>query len=203
MVSLTLPLVLETSEVHLTDEQFYQLCRSNPNLSIERSAKGALIVMTPVGGEGGSYEMDLGGELYLWNKQSGRGKVFSSSTLFKLPIGGGGEASSSSFRSPDVAWVELSRWQALTPEQRRKFPPIAPDFVIELRSPTDNLELLQAKMQEYMDAGVRLGWMLNPQEQQVEIYRQGQPKEVRELPTELSGEDVLPGFVLPLSRFED
>ncbi|MBF2083066.1 Uma2 family endonuclease [Thermoleptolyngbya sp. C42_A2020_037] len=203
MVSLTLPLVLETTEVHLTDEQFYQLCRSNPDLSIERSAKGALIVMTPVGGEGGSYEMELGADLTLWNRQTKLGKTFSSSTLFKLPIGGGGEASASSFRSPDAAWVELSRWQALTPEQRRKFPPIAPDFVIELRSPTDDLELLRAKMQEYMDAGVRLGWMLNPQEQQVEIYRQGQPKEVRELPTELSGEDVLPGFVLPVSRFED
>jgi Uma2 family endonuclease len=195
MVSLTLPLVLETREVHLTDEQFYQLCLSNPDLTIERSAKGALIVMTPVGGEGGSYEMDLGGELYLWNKQAVQGKVFSSSTLFKLPNGGD--------RSPDAAWVELSRWQSLTPEQRRKFPPIAPDFVIELRSPTDDLVLLQPKMQEYMDAGVRLGWMFNPQEQQVEIYRQGQPKEVRQLPTQLSGEDVLPGFVLPVTRFED
>ncbi len=195
MVSLTLPLVLETTEVHLTDEQFYQLCRSNPDLTIERSAKGALIVMTPVGGEGGSYEMELGADLTLWNRQTNLGKTFSSSTLFKLPTGGD--------RSPDAAWVELSRWQALTPEQRRKFPPIAPDFVIELRSPTDDLELLRAKMQEYMDAGVRLGWMLNPQDQQVEIYRQGQPKEMRQLPTELSGEDVLPGFVLPLSRFED
>jgi Uma2 family endonuclease len=195
MVSLTLPLMLETTAVHLTDEQFYQLCRSNPDLTIERSAKGALIVMTPVGGEGGSYEMDLGGELYLWNKQSVQGKVFSSSTLFKLPNGGD--------RSPDAAWVELSRWQALTPEQRRKFPPIAPDFVIELRSPTDDLELLRAKMQEYMDAGVRLGWMVNPQDQQAEIYRQGQPKEVRLLPTELSGEDVLPGFVLPVNRFQN
>lgn len=149
MVSLTLPLVLETTEVHLTDEQFYQLCRSNPDLTIERSAKGDLIVMPPVGGEGGSYEMDLGGELYLWNKQSVQGKVFSSSTLFKLPNGGD--------RAPDTAWVKLSRWQSLTPEQRRKFPPIAPDFVIELRSPTDDLELLRAKMQEYMDTGVRLG----------------------------------------------
>lgn len=195
MVSLTLPLVLETTEVHLTDEQFYQLCRSNPDLSIERTSKGALIVMSPVGGEGGSYEMELGADLTFWNRQTNLGKTFSSSTLFKLPTGGD--------RSPDAAWVELSRWQSLTPEQRRKFPPIAPDFVIELRSPTDDLELLQAKMQEYMDAGVRLGWMLNPQDQQVEIYRQGQPKEVRLLPTELSGEDVLPGFVLPVSRFQD
>jgi Uma2 family endonuclease len=195
MVSLTLPLVLETTEVHLTDEQFYQLCRSNPDLTIERSAKGTLIVMTPVGGEGGSYEMELGADLTLWNRQTNLGKTFSSSTLFKLPNGGD--------RSPDAAWVELSRWQSLTPEQRRKFPPIAPDFVIELRSPTDDLELLRSKMLEYMDAGVRLGWMLNPQDQQVEIYRQGQPKEVRQLPTQLSGEDVLPGFVLPVNRFQD
>jgi Uma2 family endonuclease len=195
MVSLTLPLVLETREVHLTDEQFYQLCLSNPDLTIERSAKGALIVMTPVGGEGGSYEMELGADLTLWNRQTNLGKTFSSSTLFKLPTGGD--------RSPDAAWVELSRWQSLTPEQRRRFPPIAPDFVIELRSPTDDLELLRAKMQEYMDAGVRLGWMFNPQEQQVEIYRQGQPKEVRQLPTQLYGEDVLPGFMLTVTGFED
>jgi Uma2 family endonuclease len=195
MVSLTLPLVLETTEVHLTDEQFYQLCRSNPDLTIERSAKGALIVMTPVGGEGGSYEMELGADLTLWNRQTNLGKTFSSSTLFNLPTGGD--------RSPDTAWVELSRWQSLTPEQRRKVPPIAPDFVIELHSPTDDLELLRSKMQEYIDAGVQLGWMLNPQDQQVEIYRQGQPKEVRQLPTELSSEDVLPGFVLPVSRFQD
>lgn len=195
MVSLTLPLVLETTEVHLTDEQFYQLCRTNPSLSIERSAKGALIVMSPVGGEGGSYESEFGIDLGIWNRQSQLGKTFSSSTLFKLPNGGD--------RSPDAAWVELSRWQALTPEQRRKFPPIAPDFVIELHSPTDDLELLRSKMQEYMDAGVRLGWMLNPQDQQVEIYRQGQPKEVQPLLTELSGEDVLPGFVFFVNRFED
>jgi len=194
MVSLTLPLVLETREVHLTDEQFYQLCLSNPDLTIERSANGALIVMTPVGGEGGSYEMELGADLTLWNRQTNLGKTFSSSTLFKLPNGGD--------RSPDAAWVELSRWQSLTPDQRRKFPPIAPDFVIELRSPTDDLNLLQAKMHEYMQAGVRLAWMFNPQEQQVEIYRQGQPKEVRQLPTELSGEEVLPGFVLSVPPFQ-
>jgi Uma2 family endonuclease len=123
------------------------------------------------------------------------GKVFSSSTLFKLPGGGS--------RSPDVAWVELSRWEALTPEQRQKFPPIAPDFVIELRSRSDNLQTLQDKMLEYLQSGVRLGWLFNPQNQQVEIYRQGQTKEVRSLPTQLSGEDVLPGFVLEFLLFAD
>jgi Uma2 family endonuclease len=195
MTLLTLPLKVDLKGVHLTDEQFYQLCVSNPELNLERSAKGILIVMSPVGGDSGHQEMSLGGELYLWNKQTNLGKVFSSSTLFKLP--GGGD------RSPDAAWIELSRWQALTQEQRQKFPPIAPDFVIELRSRTDDLETLQEKMQEYMESGVRLGWMFNPQDQQVEIYRQGQEKEVQLLPTQLSGETVLPRFTLEAGRFTE
>jgi Uma2 family endonuclease len=194
-MTITLPLKVNLKQVHLTDEQFYQLCISNPELTIERSAAGALIVMTAVGGDSGNREMNLGGELYLWNKQTNLGKVFSSSTIFKLPNGGS--------RSPDAAWVELSRWQSLTPEQRQKFPPIAPDFVIELRSRTDDLPTLQEKMQEYLDSGVKLGWLFNPQDQQVEIYRLGQPKEVRDLPTQLSGEGALPGFTLPADRFTD
>ncbi|ASC70041.1 hypothetical protein XM38_009710 [Halomicronema hongdechloris C2206] len=195
MTSLTLPLKIDLRHVHLSDEQFYQLCINNPDLTVERDAQGALILMSPVGGDGGNQELELGTDLTIWNRRTKLGKVFSSSTLFKLP--GGGD------RSPDAAWVELSRWQALTPEQRRKFPPIAPDFVIELRSPTDSLSMLQEKMQEYMDSGVRLGWLINPQDQQVEIYRQGQEKVAESLPTELSGESVLPGFVLSLNRFED
>jgi Uma2 family endonuclease len=116
--------------------------------------------------------------------------IFSSSTVFKLPNG--------AQRSPDVAWIATNRWEALTPEQRRKFPPIAPDFVIELRSATNDLGELQAKMQEYIKNQVRLGWLINPQDQQVEIYRLGQVKDVRSLPTILSGEDVLPNFNLNL-----
>jgi Uma2 family endonuclease len=195
MTALTLPLTVDLKKVHLTDEQFYQLCISNPELNIERSAAGGLILMPPVGGDSGSREMELGTDLSIWNRKTGLGKTFSSSTVFKLP--GGGD------RSPDAAWVELSRWQALTPEQRQKFPPIAPDFVIELRSRTDSLETLQAKMQEYLDSGVRLGWLFNPQDQQVEIYRQGQEKEVRSLPALLSGETVLPGFTLQVDLFTD
>jgi len=194
-MELTLPLLVDMQDVHLTDEQFYQLCIHNPELDIERNAKGVLIVMSPVGGDSGNREMDLGGELYVWNKQTQLGKVFSSSTLFKLPGG--------SDRSPDAAWVELSRWQALTPEQRKRFPPIAPDFVIELRSRTDDLATLQAKMQEYLDSGVRLGWLFNPPDQQVEVYRQGQDKEVKSLPVQLSGEAVLPGFILQVDPFTD
>jgi len=183
-MELTLPLMVDMQHVHLTDEQFYQLCIHNPELIIERNAK-----------DSGSREMDLGGELYVWNKQTQLGKVFSSSTLFKLPGG--------SDRSPDAAWVELSRWQALTPEQRKRFPPIAPDFVIELRSRTDDLTALQEKMQEYLDSGVRLGWLFNPHDQQVELYRQGQDKEVKSLPVQLSGETVLPGFILQVDPFTD
>ncbi len=132
-------------------------------------------------------------DLGIWNRQSNLGITFSSSTLFRLPGGGS--------RSPDAAWVELSRWESLTPEQRQKFPPIAPDFVIELRSRTDDLPMLQEKMQEYMDSGAQLGWLFNPQDQQVEIYRLGQPKEVKEVPAQLLGEDTLPGFVWQVDLF--
>ncbi|MEM6433869.1 MAG: Uma2 family endonuclease [Cyanobacteria bacterium P01_D01_bin.115] len=191
--SLTLPVKLDLQHVHLSDEQFYQLCVNNPDLVLERDAKGALILMSPVGGESGNRELKFGGELYLWNKQTQLGEVFSSSTIFRLPGGGS--------RSPDAAWIELSRWQSLTSEQRQKFPPIAPDFVLELRSRTDDLATLQAKMQEYVDSGVRLGWLINPQDQQVEIYRLGQVKEVMALPAELSGETVLPGFELVIEPF--
>jgi Uma2 family endonuclease len=146
--------------------------------------------MAPVGGESGNQEANLNGLVWLWNRQSNLGYVFSSSTIFKLPKGAN--------RSPDVAWVQKERWEALTPEQRRKFPPLAPDFVIELRSATDDLEPLQAKMQEYMDNGVRLGWLIDFQSEQVEIYRPNQAVEIRRLPAELSGEEVLPGFVLTI-----
>jgi Uma2 family endonuclease len=187
------PLTLKLDTVHLSDEQFYHLCQNNRELKFERTAKGELIIMSPVGGESGNREADLIIDLGIWNRQTGLGYTFSSSTIFKLPNGAD--------RSPDAAWIQRERWQALTPEQRRKFPAIAPDFVIELRSATDDLEMLRSKMLEYMDAGVQLAWLINPQQQQVEIYRQKQDKEVRNLPTQLSGEDVLPGFSLSLSCY--
>jgi len=191
MVTTSLTLNLDT--VHLTDEEFYQLCQNNRQLQFERTAKGELIIMPPVGGESGNREADLIIDLGIWNRQTALGYTFSSSTIFKLPNGAD--------RSPDAAWIQRERWEALTPEQRRKFPPIAPDFVIELRSATDDLQMLRQKMQEYLDAGVKLGWLINPQQQQVEIYCQGQNVEVRNLPTELSGENVLPGFNLILSCY--
>ncbi len=141
MTTLILPLQVDLKHVGLSDEQFYQLCITNPDLNIERSAEGILLFMSPVGGDSGNREIELGTDLTNWNRKYKLGKVFSSSTIFKLPSGGD--------RSPDVAWVELSRWQALTHEQCQKFPPIAPDFVIELRSRTDSLAMLQGKMQDH------------------------------------------------------
>lgn len=178
--------------IHLTDEQFYQLCQANRDVRFERTAEGELIVMPPTGGETGDRNSEMNFQLRAWNKQTRLGKVFDSSTGFKLPNGAD--------RSPDAAWVRLERWEALTPEQRQKFPPLAPDFVIELRSATDELKPLQAKMQEYRDNGVRLGWLLDPQRQIVEIYRIGTDVEVLRSPTTLSGEDVLPGFAMDLSE---
>ncbi|OCR02154.1 hypothetical protein BCD67_13530 [Oscillatoriales cyanobacterium USR001] len=187
------PVKLNLDTIHLTDEQFYDICQNNCEFKFERNTKGELIIMPPVGGDSGNRESELMIDLGIWNRQTNLGFTFSSSTVFKLPNGGD--------RSPDVAWIRRDRWQALTPEQRRKFPPIAPDFVMELRSATDNLETLRQKMQEYMDAGVQLGWLINPQQQQVEIYRPGQQIEIRNLPTELSGENILPGFILSLSLY--
>jgi Uma2 family endonuclease len=175
MVTSTLTLNLDA--IYLTDEQFYQLCQNNRELNFERTPKGELIIMPSVGGESGNREADLMIDVGNWNRQTGLGYTFSSSTVFKLPNGGN--------RSPDAAWIKKERWQALTPEQRGKFPPIAPDCVIELRSATDDLETLRSKMQEYMDAGVKLAWLINPQKQQVEIYRQGKNVEIKHLPTEL------------------
>lgn len=172
----------------LTRGQFFQLCQANPDLQLERSPHGELIIVTPIGGEGGSKEASLIIKVGVWNQETQLGVVFSSQTVFSLP--GGGD------RSPDVAWVELSRWQGLSQEEREGFPPICPDFVIELRSRTDRLKPLQNKMLEYLASGLRLGWLINLKDKQVEIYRQGQEVEVVGMPVVLSGEDVLPGFTL-------
>ncbi len=178
--------------ITLTTENFYQLCNANPDVPLELSRDGELIVMSPVGGESGNQEADLIFQVSLWNRQSNLGFVFSSSTIFNLPGGGN--------RSPDVAWVAKERWLALTSEQRRKFPPICPNFVIELRSPSDRLKPLQEKMREYLDCGLRLGWLINPQNNTVEIYRSQQAVETLSLPIFLLGEDVLPGFTLLIEQ---
>ena len=184
-------LILNNPEIiPITDEQFYQLCAANRELKLERTAKGDLIIMPPTGGITGNRNFKLAQQLANWADTDGTGIGFDSSTCFKLPKGGE--------RSPDAAWISLEKWNLLTPEQQEKFPPICPDFIIELRSPSDSLKPLQDKMQEYMDNGCRLGWLINRQNRQVEIYRQGQEKQTLENPPTLSGEDILPGFVLNL-----
>ena len=174
----------------LTREQFYQLCLRNPELQLERNPQGKLIIMSPVGGESGRKESSLNFQISLWNYQTQLGVVFSSSTIFSLPKGGD--------RSPDVAYVSKEKWDSLTQEEREGFPPICPDFVIELRSKSDRLKPLQEKMQEYLDSGLRLGWLINPQQKQVEIYRPNQTVEIVNMPVNLSGENVLPELNMTL-----
>ena len=179
--------------IALSENQFFTLCQQNPDLKIERSGQGELIIMPPTGGEAGRKNATLIARLVMWNETDNLGVVFDSSTCFRLPKGGD--------RSPDVSWLKKERWDSLTPEQQRKFPPLCPDFVLELLSPSDNLSFTQAKMQEYQANGVQLGWLLNPQDQQVEIYRLGYPVEILSCPRELFGENVLPNFVLNLAWF--
>ncbi|WGV28268.1 Uma2 family endonuclease [Halotia branconii] len=176
--------------VKLNVDQFYQLCRDNPDVKFERNQLGEIIIMPPTGGETGKCNASMIADFVIWNRQTKLAEVFDSSTCFKLPNG--------SDRSPDVSWIKLERWNVLKPEQREKFPPIAPDFVLELMSSSDSLSETQAKMQEYVNAGVKLGWLIDRKTRRVEIYRQGQPKEILEFPTSLCGEDILPGFVLDL-----
>ncbi|MEB3148846.1 MAG: Uma2 family endonuclease [Sphaerospermopsis sp.] len=189
MTSLTLNL---NPIIKLTSEQFYQLCQANPDLKLERNTQGELIVMPPTGGETGRSNVNLILQVAKWNEQNQLGEVFDSSTGFTLPSGAD--------RSPDVSWVEKSRWDALSKQEREKFIPLCPDFVIEIMSPSDNLKKLQNKMQEYIENGCRLGWLINRKKQEVEIYRPGKEVEVLKLPQTISGEDISPGFVLKMDK---
>jgi Uma2 family endonuclease len=197
-ISIELPNALS---LFVTPEQFEALALANPDLRLERSAQGELIVNPPTGGESGSRNLSISAQLGHWceaNEDLGEG--FDSSTGFILPNGAN--------RSPDASWVSRTRWEALTPKQRKGFVPLCPDFVVELReaklsrreSASDSLSTLQTKMREYIDNGARLGWLIDPQNQRVEIYRQQTEVEILINPAELSGEDVLPGFVLNLRR---
>jgi Uma2 family endonuclease len=174
----------------LTDEQFFELCQINPDLRFERTAHGNLVIMPPTTSDTGNYNFDLNGQLWVWVKQDGTGKGFDSSTGFTLPNG--------AVRSPDAAWILNSRWEAIPIERREKFAPICPDFVIELRSKTDSLKALQDKMQEYIDNGTSLGWLIDRQQQIVYVYRSSQAVEILNHPTTVNGDPILPGFVLEL-----
>ncbi|HCF28623.1 MAG TPA: hypothetical protein DEV81_15790, partial [Cyanobacteria bacterium UBA11049] len=160
--TITLPPTLKL-HIELTDEQFFDLCQHNRDLRFERTASGEILIMPPTGGETSNRNFEIAVQLGIWNKQNNLGKAFDSNGGFTLPNG--------AVRAPDVSWVRRERWEALTPQQRRKFLPLCPDFVVELRSPSDSLKETQEKMQEYINNGARLGWLIDPQTRRVEIYR--------------------------------
>ncbi len=192
--TLTLEIPIPTSIIlHVTPEQFTELAINNPDLRLELTHTGELIVNPPTGGESSQRNFSITAQLYNWfeaNESLGEG--FDSSGGFTLPNG--------AIRSPDASWVSRERWDALTSQERRGFVPLCPDFVIELRSASDSLSQLQNKMREYINNGTKLGWLINPQNKQVEIYRFQQEVEILEHPMELSGENILPGFILNLKR---
>ena len=179
------------SIVELTDEQFFQLCQKNKDIRFERNAKGDLIIVPPTGGETGNINAEISGNLGIWNRQTKSGVCFNSSVGYQLP--------NSANRSPSCSWIPIEKWNNLTPEQRTKFLPLCPDFLIELMSPSDSLSETQTKMKEYQENGMRLGWLINRNSQQVEIYRIGKDVEILDSPQTLSGEDVLPEFILDMT----
>jgi Uma2 family endonuclease len=187
------PLVLHLRPaVEMTDRQFFAFCQINRDLRIERTAEGDIEIMTPAGGETSARNSQINLQLGQWAKKDRRGVVFDSSIGFILPNG--------ATRSPDAAWVERSRLAALTQEQKEVFLPLCPDFVIELRSPSDSLSTLQLKMQEYVDNGAQLGWLIDPAHRRVSIYRQGTDVECLDNPARVSGAPILTGFVLLLEE---
>lgn len=190
------PLLLKVPEglsLHVTTEQFATLAAANRDLRLERTATGELIVTPPTGSESGYRNFSIIGQLFVWfDAHETLGRAFDSSAGFELPNG--------ATRSPDVSWVSKERWKALTPEQRKGFAPMCPEFIVELGSETDTLKELRAKMQEYIENGSQLGWLIDPKNKRVEVYRPGQDVEVLESPATVSGEMVLPGFTLTLKR---
>lgn len=184
-ITLTIP--------RLSPEDFIELCQANQDLQLELTATGEVIITPLTFSWTGKQNSGLNAQLWNWNDQTDLGIVFDSSTGFSLPNG--------AIRSPDVSWVSKERWDTLTESQQKEaFSPLSPDFVVELRSSSDSLKKLREKMQEYIDNGVRLGWLIDSTTKQVEIYRPGREAEVLESPATLSGENVLPGFVLNLNK---
>ncbi len=189
--TINLPSPLQLT-INLTDAQFWQLCQQNREYRFEMNDRGDLIIMSPTGSDTGRRNIKITTQLEIWNSKYKLGIAFDSSTGFKLPNG--------AKRSPDASWIELTRWNSLTTEEQEQFAPICPDFVVELRSKTDGLKPLQEKMQEYLDNGAKLGWLIDRQNQQVEIYRCNQQVEIMKAPSSLSGEKVLPNFTLDLTE---
>jgi Uma2 family endonuclease len=187
------PVVLKLKPaINLTDDQLFELCQLNRDWRIEYTAQGELIVMPPTGGEASNRNAELTYQVQAWTRRDQAGVAFDSSGGFKLPNG--------ATRSPDAAWVKRSRLAGLTREQKQKFLPLCPDFVIELRSPTDNLQAVLDKMQEYLDNGAQLGWLLDPLTRRVHVYLPQRSPEILEAPSTVSADPLLPGFVLDLQK---
>ncbi|MCC5617985.1 Uma2 family endonuclease [Nostoc sp. CHAB 5836] len=188
------PLVVQIpSSMQMTDEQFFDFCQVNRELRIERNQFGEISIMPPTGSETGNRNFNVAGQLYVWAEKDGTGICFDSSTGFKLSTG--------AERSPDASWIKLERWNTLSAEQQQRFAPICPDFIVELRSPSDNLKPLKEKMEEYMkEPLVQLGLLIDRKHRRVYIYRPGVPEECLENPATVSGESVLPGFILNLNK---
>ena len=185
------PLIVQMEPVlHMTEDVFFEFCQINRDLRIERNAQGGVIIMPPAGGETGQRNAELTMQLRLWAKQDGEGTTFDSSTGYRLPNG--------AVRSPDASWVRHSRLNALSPDQREKFLPLCPEFVIELRSPTDSLSVLREKMQEYLDNGAQLGWLIDPAQRRVTVYRPQASVQTLDNPETVVGDPVLAGFALNL-----
>jgi len=179
----------------MNDQEFFEFCQLNPDLRIERTSKGDISVMAPTGGKTGRRNAKLIARLVVWAEKYATGQVFDSSTVFTLP--------NSAKRSPDVSWVSNQRWDALTPNQKEQFPPLCPEFVVELRSRTDSLAELEAKMEEYLSNGAQLGWLVDPFDRKVHIYRAGLAVEILNDPETVSGEPLLDGFVLEVRSLWD
>jgi Uma2 family endonuclease len=176
----------------MTDEELMRFCAKNEPLRVERDANGELIVMSPSGSEGGGIETDIAVELAIWARQDGRGKVFGSNAGFTLPDG--------SVRAADAHWVSWQRWNALTREEQKRFAPLCPEFVIEVRSESDRLTELQAKMQMWIANGAEVAWLVDPERKAVEVYRPGREAEVIEGGSVVEGDGPVAGFVLELGR---
>lgn len=179
----------------VNDDEFFEFCMRHKDLRIERTSEGDLLIMTPTGGTTGRRNANLNMNVGIWAEKDGTGVVFDSSTNFKLPNG--------SVRSPDVSWVRGERWDALTSDEQEVFPPLCPDFVIELRSRTDSLAALKRKMEEYLANGAQLGWLIDPKSRCVFVYRLGQTVERLDDPQTIAGDPLLPGFVLDVTRLWD
>lgn len=176
----------------MTAEEFYEFCLENPELRIERDPNGQIIIMPPTGSETGNRNSEIHIELGIWNRKNQLGKTFDSSTGFKLPNGAD--------RSPDTAWIANERWNTLPPEQKRRFAPIVPDFVVELRSEDQSLPDLREKMDEYMAAGCRLGWLIDPQNRRTYVYSENGDIQTVRFEDILEGGDVLPGLEVRMTN---